>query len=97
MFYCFDKDLNWNYAIKEMAFAKMNKNGILYDSKKKIFLDLDGNKIDIIGYSIFPRTGCNQIYDMIREIEKQGGISLVSEEDIKKVNQWPEIIIRFEK
>lgn len=90
MLYCFDKDLNWDYAIKEMAITKMNRNGILYDHQKKIFLDFDGNMIVLTGYTIFPRTGCSQIYDMIEQIEKQGGISLLSKEDLEKVDRWPE-------
>ena len=85
MLYCFDKNLPWDYSKREMAISKMNQNGILYDNKLKIFTDFDGNIIDIKSKLIFPRTGETQIHDMNDEIIKQGGIPIMSNNDVEIV------------
>lgn len=89
MLYCFDKLLPWDYSKREMAISKMNNNGILYDSKLKIFTDFDGNIIDIKGKLIFPRTGGAQINDMNDEIIKQGGIPILFNNEVEMVESWP--------
>lgn len=89
MLYCFDKRLNFDYTEGEIAVTKLNNNGIYYDSIKKIFTDYNGNEIDIKDKVIFSRTGSTQIYDMNREIEKNGGIPIVGSEEVKQVDSWP--------
>ena len=89
MLYCFDSRLPWEYSKKEMAISKMNNNGILYDNKLKKFMDFDGNIVDIKNKLIFPRTGINHIYNMNNEIVHQGGIPVVSNEQVKVVENWP--------
>lgn len=89
MLYCFDKLLPWDYSKREMAISKMNQNGILYDNKLKVFTDFDGNIIDIKSKLIFPRTGETQIHDMNDEIIKQGGIPIMSNNDVEIVKSWP--------
>jgi len=89
MIYCFDSRLPWDYSKKEMAISKMNNNGILYDNELKKFMDFDGNIVDIKNKLIFPRTGINHIYNMNNEIVLQGGIPVVSNEQVKVVENWP--------
>ena len=89
MWYCFDKNLEFEYSKREMALAKINKNGILYDSDLKVFTDFSGNTIDITNQVIFPRTGVSQIYEMNNEIVKQGGIPIVDSNQIDKITSWP--------
>ncbi len=92
MLYCFDNTLNFDYSKKEMAIAKKNKNGILYDSNLKTFIDYDGNKVDISGKLLFPRTGSNQIYDMNDEIIKNGGEIIVTNEEVDIIKSWPKYV-----
>ena len=97
MLYCFDKLLPWDYSKREMAISKMNDNGILYDSKLKVFTDFDGNVIDIKGKLIFPRTGGEQINDMNDEIIKQGGIPILSNNKVDMVENWPDYYLTERK
>lgn len=97
MLYCFDKLLPWDYSKREMAISKMNDNGILYDSKLKVFTDFDGNVIDIKGKLIFPRTGGEQINDMNDEIIKQGGIPILSNNKVDMVEKWPDYYLTERK
>lgn len=92
MLYCFDiglKTLDSDYSEREMALSKINGNGILYDGDLKEFRDSNGNIFDITGKVIFPRTGVSQIYDMNDEIVKQGGIPIITNEQIDLVVDWP--------
>ena len=90
MVYCFDKNLPWDYSKREMAISKMSCNGILYDSKLKVFTDFEGKIIDIKDKLIFPRTGVAQINDMNDEIIHQGGFPVVSNDQIDIVESWPD-------
>lgn len=89
MLYCFDKNLPFDYSKIEMALAKKDGNGILYDSELKIFTDFSGNKIDINEKVLFPRTGVAQIFEMNDTILKNGGKLRVSNEEIDKLIKWP--------
>lgn len=89
MLYCFDKDLNFDYSEVEMSICKENKNGILYDAYDKIFTDFNGQKVDISGKTIFPRTGAAQIKSMIEEIINQRGIPNLTNEETDKIEMWP--------
>ena len=89
MWYCFDKNFEFEYSKREMALAKINKTGILYDSDWKAFTDFSGNRIDITNQVIFPRTGISQIYEMNNEMVKQGGIPIVDSNQIAKITSWP--------
>ncbi len=89
MLYCFDNKLDFDYTEGEIAVTKRINNGIYYDSIKKVFTDYNGNEIDIKDKVIFPRTGSTQIYDMNHEIERKGGVPIVSNTEIKQVESWP--------
>lgn len=67
----------------------MNGNGILYDSTLKRFTDFERKIIDIKDKLIFLRTGAAHIYDINEEIAHQGGVSVVSNEQIKIIENWP--------
>lgn len=89
MLYCYDKYLPFEYSHKEMAVCKEKNNGILYDKEQNEFLDFLGNKVNIEGKKIFPRTGSAQIYDMNKKIIEKGGIPILSDEEITKIDNWP--------
>lgn len=89
MIYCFDIDLNFEYSKNEMIVARKNKNGLLYDSSLKEFFDFYGNKIDINGRLLFPRTGVLSIYDMNDAIIKHGGKIIATNDEIEMVYSWP--------
>ena len=89
MIYCFDKNLPFDYSREEMNICKNNGNAILYDEEESIFTDFEGNKIDINGFTIFPRTGVMQIKKMTEDILSQGGVPALSLEETEKLEQWP--------
>lgn len=89
MIYCFDKALPFEYSKEEMEICKKNKNGILYDEVENRFTDFYGNEVDITGLTIFPRTGVMQLYPLIEEIIKKGGIPFLTAEETKKIENWP--------
>lgn len=89
MIYCFDTRSPWDYTKKEIAISKKNGNGMLYDSSLKKFIDYEGNIINIKDKLVFPRTGVSQIYDINNEIVNQGGVPVVSNEQINIIENWP--------
>lgn len=88
MLYCFDKNLPFDYSKSEMAIAKKEDKGILYDGEFEIFTDFFGNEVNISGKTIFPRTGVAQIYTMNEAIIKRGGIPVLSNNEIDKIIYW---------
>lgn len=88
MIYCFDSRLDFDCFEYEIALAKKNKNGILYDREAKTFIDFEGKEYNIKGLELLPRTAVAQIKDLNEEIEKQNGISLSPNEDVTKINEW---------
>lgn len=62
---------------------------IFYDEKQDIFLDKDGNQIDVKNKCIFPRTGDLQAKSLIDAIIKHGGNSIVTKDDYDKTLNWP--------
>ena len=97
MLYCFDKKLPFDYSKLEMELSKINGNGILYDGELKAFTDFSGNEFDIKGKVIFPRTGVVQIYEMNDEIIKQGGLPIISNEQVDIIEDWPKYCVTDRK
>lgn len=89
MIYCFDKDLFNDYLKEEMKITRLNGNGILYDRELHLFTDFNGTLMDINEEVIFPRTGIEQLNDMLDDIVCQGGIPIVSCEENEMVYSWP--------
>jgi len=89
MFFCFDKNLPFDYSKSEMAITRKNRNGILYDSEKEQFFDFEVKKIDISGKVIFPRTGVAQILKMNEVIKENGGIPIMDNEELNIIYDWP--------
>lgn len=91
MVYCFDTRIpkDWTYIQREKEITKKYQNGILYDGNTRQFLDFSKRNIDINGVIVFPRTGSIQIYEMNREIIRQGGIPILSNDEINQINDWP--------
>ena len=79
--------------VAEAKYAKELGKYLFYDEKKDIFLDKDGNIVDITGLDIFPRTGVLQADALINAIYNHGGTSTwVKVDDGEKVMSWPDYI-----
>lgn len=79
--------------VAEAKYAKELGKYLFYDEKKDIFLDKDGNIVDITGLDIFPRTGVLQADALINAIYNHGGTSTwVKVADGEKVMSWPDYI-----
>ena len=79
--------------VAEAKYAKELGKYLFYDEKKDIFLDKDGNIVDITGLDIFPRTGVLQADVLINAIYNHGGTSTwVKVDDGEKVMSWPDYI-----
>ncbi len=92
MYYCFDKNINFEYTSNEIKRARQKENLLFYDSERKEFFDENNHLIDISSSVIFPRTGSIQVFDMNESIVSHGGLPVVSNEDIKMILEWPKYI-----
>lgn len=89
MLYCFDQKMDFTYTKNEINAAKLKNSCIFYDNQSEAFVDIYGNCIDINNEIIFPRTGSVQIFHMNEMIKKNGGLPIVSNEEINKILSWP--------
>lgn len=62
---------------------------IFYSKKNDVFMDKGGNKIDITGMKIYPKTGVYQAGYLCDAIVNKGGIPLVTRKENEKVDNWP--------
>ena len=77
----------------EAKYAKDLGLYLFYDEEKDVFLDKDGNVVDITGMDIFPRTGVLQAEALTNAIYNHGGVSTwVKQGDYEKVLNWPNYI-----
>jgi hypothetical protein len=77
----------------EAKYAKDLDKYLFYDEKKDIFLDKNGNEVDITGLDILPRTGVLQAEALVNAIYSHGGTSTwVKQGDYEKVLNWPDYI-----
>lgn len=79
--------------IVEAEYAKELGKYLFYDDKKDVFLDKDGNVVDITGYDIFPRTGALDAEKIVEAIYRHGGFStFVKIGDYEKTLDWPKYV-----
>lgn len=91
LYYAFSSEFG-SFAL-EAKHAKDIGLYLFYDEKKDIFLDKDGNQIDITGMDILPRTGVLQAEALVNAIYNHGGYSTwVKQGDYEKVLNWPNYI-----
>lgn len=89
-YYCFSVD--WGSFGLESKYAKDLGVYIFYDEKKDIFLNKDGEEIDIQGIEMLPRTGVLEAHRLADAIDKHGGISVVNNDDYETTLNWPNYI-----
>lgn len=77
----------------EAKYAKDIGLYLFYDEQQDVFLNKDGNKIDITGMDLLPRTGVLQAERLVDAIYSHGGHSTwVQQGDYEKVLNWPNYI-----
>lgn len=90
-YYAFSSEFG-SFAL-EAKYAKDLGKYLFYDEKEDIFLDKDGNKVDIEGLDILPRTGVLQAERLVDAIYNHGGHSTwVKQGDYEKTLDWPDYI-----
>lgn len=96
MYICLHDDTYNDLVCKKMLKDYLEEHkeiniGIIYNQKEECFTDIKGNDISIKGKTIMPYTGVYQQAELIRAIEKHGGISIISEESLKQTSFWPDL------
>lgn len=96
MYVCLHDDTYNDLVCKKMVKDYLEEHeeiniGIIYNQKEERFTDIKGNDISIEGKIIMPYTGVYQQEELIRVIEKHGGISAILEENIKQTSFWPNL------
>lgn len=90
-YYAFSSEFG-SFAL-EAKYAKDLGKYLFYDEKKDVFLDKDGNEVDITGLDILPRTGVLQAERLVDAIYEHGGHSTwVKQGDYEKTLDWPDYI-----
>ena len=90
-YYAFSSEFG-TFAL-EAKYARDLGKYLFYDEKKDVFLDKDGNEVDITGLDILPRTGVLQAEALVNAIYSHGGTSTwVKQGDYEKVLDWPDYI-----
>ncbi len=90
MIYCFVKGLEFsNFLENSKQYCLENDMAIFYSKKEDIFVDKDGNIIDIKGMKIFPKTGVYESDYLCDAILNKGGIPIVTKEENHVVDSWP--------
>lgn len=79
--------------VNEAKYARDLGKYLFYDEKKDVFLDKDGNVVDVTGLDILPRTGVLQAKALVDAIYNHGAFSTwVKQGDYEKVLDWPDYI-----
>ena len=77
----------------EAKYARDLGKYLFYDEDKDLFLDKDGNVVDVEGLDIFPRTGVLQAKALVDAIYRHKAYSTwVKQGDYDKVLDWPDYI-----
>ena len=76
----------------ESEYAKEKGVFIFYDEDNDIFIDKDGNEVDVSELEIFPRTGVLQAKKLVEAIHRHNARCIVGEGDYDKTLDWPKYI-----
>lgn len=79
-------------TLKEVNEAREKGKLILFDLQNKSFINERGEKVDIAGKVIFPRSTIGQADILMENIEKVRGKSITSRSDYETVENWFEVI-----
>lgn len=88
MLYCYDERIPLDSFKKEIELAIKKNKAIFYD-KEIGFIDGFGNKVDIEGKTIMPRTFVSTIDQINEAIIRNGGLLALSKKDDEKILNWP--------
>lgn len=75
-------------ALKEVMKAKEIGKLLLFDLKNQNFINENGEKVDITGKLIFPRSTISQSNILIENIQKEKGKSITSKHDWRMFENW---------
>lgn len=79
--------------VGEAKYAKELEKYLFYDEDKDVFLDKDGNEVDVTGFDILPRTGVYQAEKLVDAIYNHGASStFVKQGDFQKTMDWPKYV-----
>lgn len=89
MIYCYDKRHPLESFKYEIASAMKNNQVVFYDDELEEFTDIEGNIVDISNQVLMCRTWAGHIDELNEVILEFGGIPAISDEDTKKITEWP--------
>ncbi len=82
----------YQIAQEDVILAKQKGKLLLFNTITQIFIDNDGNSVDINGKEIFPRCKIQDSEQLLSAIERNGGNSIVTRANSKIVESWFEHI-----
>lgn len=89
MFYCFYGESDLSYGVENLLnYTKKVGKAIIYNNEKDCFVDSNGKEIDIKDMKIYPRAGVFQEEKLCAAIEKHGGKSLCTKDNIDFCTSW---------
>ncbi len=89
MFYCFYGESDLSYGVENLLnYTKKAGKAIIYNNEKDCFVDSNGKEIDIKDMKIYPRAGVFQEEKLCAAIEKHGGKSLCTKDNIDFCTSW---------
>lgn len=89
MFYCFYGESDLSYGVENLLnYTKKVGKAIIYNNEKDCFVDSNGKEIDIKDMKIYPRAGVFQEEKLCTAIEKHGGKSLCTKDNIDFCTSW---------
>lgn len=89
MYYCFIKNMKDSDDTEYIKkYCSLNNIAIFYSIDEDKFYDKDNNVISISGKKIFPKTWSKYEEEICGAIEKHGGLSIVSKDEIIRCLNW---------
>lgn len=82
----------YEIAQEDVKLAKQKGKLLLFDLRTLTFIDYNGNVVNINGKEIFPRCKIQESEQLLNAIENNGGKSIVTQADLKIVENWFEYI-----
>lgn len=89
MFYCFYGESDLSYGAENLLnYTKKIGKAIIYNNEKDCFVDFNGKEIDIKDMKIYPRAGVFQEEKLCAAIERHGGKTLCTKDNIDFCTNW---------